>query len=464
MSLLLQSPSLALLVIGFFFALLIAYLAFRAHALNRSGALAAAALGTVIFGLGGLPWAVLLLAFFISSSTLSRAFSRRKQPIDEKYAKGSRRDAGQVLANGGAAGVFVLLYLVLMVFQPESPLITLIWLAFASSLAAANADTWATELGVLNPGRPVMINTGRQVEAGTSGAVSPAGLLAALAGSSLIAALAWLMVAIGWGLRGVESALLSWQPYLLVALAGLVGSLVDSLLGATLQAIYTCPACQKETERHPTHSCGSPTTLKRGLSWLDNDAVNAACTASAALLALMIGLLILPGTARVVSLPMDDQGESLMPVNLSISAFSDGGAVPKEYTCDGANRSPEITWGGVPSTARSLALIVDDPDAPVGTFTHWVLYNLPPGLTGLPAGQPQAAVLAGVGTQGANSFGNSGYDGPCPPAGKAHRYYFRLYALDIDPTLPAGMNSARLQKAMQGYILAQGEWMGTYHR
>jgi uncharacterized protein (TIGR00297 family) len=279
---------------GLFFGIAIAYLAYRAHALDRSGAAAAAVLGTVIFGLGGLPWAVLLLAFFISSSALSRAFGRRKQAVDEKYAKGSRRDAGQVLANGGAAGLLVLVYLAGEIWLPGSPLLAWSWLAFTASLAAANADTWATELGLLNPGPPVLITTGRRVEPGTSGGISLVGSLAALAGSAVIGGLAWCMAAVGGGPSSVASgfSLPVLLPYLLVAAAGVVGSLVDSLLGATLQAIYTCPVCRKETERHPTHTCGSPTTLKRGLAWLDNDMVNTACTASAALLVLIVGLAV----------------------------------------------------------------------------------------------------------------------------------------------------------------------------
>jgi uncharacterized membrane protein len=131
------------------------------------------------------------------------------------------------------------------------------------------------------------------VECGTSGGISLVGTLAALAGSALITGLGWLMTFLGLAPQGPAG--LSAQVillYLLVLAAGLAGSLVDSLLGATVQAIYTCPACHKETERHPYHTCGAPTTLKRGLSWLDNDWVNTACTFSAALLVLVVGLAI----------------------------------------------------------------------------------------------------------------------------------------------------------------------------
>lgn len=448
------------LLSGLLAGIVIAYLAYRAHALNRSGAAAAALLGAVIFGLGGLPWAVLLLAFFISSSALSRAFSSRKKGVDEKYSKGSRRDAGQVLANGGMAGLLVLVYLALAHWQPGSAFIA--WLAFTASLAAANADTWATELGMLNPTPPVLITTFRPVELGTSGGISLVGTLAALAGSALITGLGWLMTLLGLAPQGpaglsAQAALL----YLLILSAGLAGSLVDSLLGATVQGIYTCPACHKETERHPYHTCGAPTTLKRGLSWLDNDWVNTACTLSAALLVLVVGLAVPAGTAAPLAAV---QGGTPMSLVLSIPAFPNSGNIPKDYTCDGANRSPEITWSGVPDGARSLALIVDDPDAPTGTFTHWVLYDLPPSLTNLAAGQPKTASLPGIGIQGTNDFRHSNFDGPCPPGGKPHRYFFRLYALDSSPAFATGFNAARLKKEMQGHILAQCEWMGKYGR
>ncbi|HPH94624.1 MAG TPA: DUF92 domain-containing protein [Anaerolineaceae bacterium] len=261
----------------------IAFLAYRAHALSLSGALAAAALGTVIFGLGGLPWAVLLLAFFITSSALSRLFARRKNPLNEKFSKGSRRDAGQVLANGGMAGLLVLIDVLLAWLRPDLNLRLALWLAFAASLAAANADTWATELGVLSRSAPVLISTGRKVEPGTSGGVSLWGTLAAFSGAALIALLALLMN--GW------TAVISPLQALIIALGGLLGSLFDSLLGATVQAIYTCPTCRKETERHPLHTCGTPTLPLRGLPWLDNDWVNIGCTLVGAAFALLLAFL-----------------------------------------------------------------------------------------------------------------------------------------------------------------------------
>jgi uncharacterized protein (TIGR00297 family) len=255
------------LSLGLLMAVIVSWLAWRAHSLNLSGAAAAAVLGTVVFGIGGLSWAVLLLGFFITSSGLSRVAGKRKEALNEKFSKGSRRDAAQVMANGGMAGVFVLLYLLL----PDA---VWPWFAFAGTLAAVNADTWATELGVLSRRMPHLITNGKSVERGTSGGVTILGTLAAASGALVIGLLAAvvrpdLLARFGPGqAAGMVLALM---------LAGTAGSLFDSLLGATVQAIYTCPTCQKETERHPTHTCGSDTILLRGWVWLNNDWVNTAC-------------------------------------------------------------------------------------------------------------------------------------------------------------------------------------------
>lgn len=269
-------------LIGLALAGCIAFLAYRLRALTPGGAMAAAVLGTLIFSLGGVEWSILLLVFFISSSALSRLAKPRKRAVEENYAKGDRRDAGQVLANGGAAGLFVILH-------AAFPAAAWPWLGAAAALAAATADTWATELGVLSPQPPRLITTGREVERGASGGVSLAGSAAALAGAALEAA-TLVIVWPGADTPNGFSGAAAW--FLLVTLAGLAGSLADSLLGATLQAIYFCPACQKETERHPQHSCGTVTSLSRGLPWLNNDWVNAACTVSGALLALISYILL----------------------------------------------------------------------------------------------------------------------------------------------------------------------------
>jgi uncharacterized protein (TIGR00297 family) len=258
---------------GFLLAVIVAYLAYRAHSLNKSGAVAATLVGTVIFGFGGLSWAILLMIFFITSSGLSRAFKDRKRGLDEKFSKGHERDAGQVFGNGGLATFFATLH----AFYPES---ILPWIGFAVSLAAVNADTWATELGVLNPTQPRMItNLSKRVEKGTSGGISLFGTLASLLGGAVIALPAVLISPFG---------ILSLDYFLLISLSGLAGSLFDSFLGATVQAMYFCPTDKKDTEKHPLHTCGTPTVHIRGWQWLDNDWVNFACSAFGVLASLIL--------------------------------------------------------------------------------------------------------------------------------------------------------------------------------
>jgi uncharacterized protein (TIGR00297 family) len=258
------------LFIGLLLAVTVSYLAYRAQSLSKEGALAATFIGTIIFGLGGWQWAVLLLAFFVSSSVLTRIFKERKEGLDEKYSKGGKRDSGQVFANGGIATAFVLVH----VFFPQ---MVWVWPGFAAALAAANADTWATELGVLDPNLPRLItNLLKRVERGTSGGVSLYGTSAAFLGAGFIGALSAILFP--------DNRVFG---FLWVSVSGLLGSLFDSLLGATVQAIYFCPTDRKETEKHPLHSCGTPTIQIRGWKWLNNDLVNVACGvfgASAAIL------------------------------------------------------------------------------------------------------------------------------------------------------------------------------------
>lgn len=434
--------------LGLLLAALVAAAAYKLHSLSRTGAWAAVGLGTVIFGLGGLPWAALLLTFFVSSSLLSRLFKRQKASVDEKFSKGSTRDASQVLANGGIAGAAV----ILQAIWPAEPWL---WVAGAAALAAANADTWATELGVLSPIAPRLITSGVKVEKGTSGGVSLLGFLSALSGAAAVAAVALLV----WPEYAGSPFAGAGARLALISLAGLAGSLVDSLLGATVQAIYYCPTCRKETERYPLHTCGTPTTRAHGWPWLDNDWVNTACTASAALLGgLAAGLLAAPLALQPAAAPAANG------MTLSAPAFAYGAVIPDEYTCQGTDQSPALEWAHAPAAATGFALIVTDPDAPLGPFTHWVIYNLPADLNSLPAGIQPGSPVAGSGLQGKNDFFNAGYGGPCPPAGGPHRYYFTLYALDLPADLPAGLNARALQDAMQGHILAQTDWMGTYQR
>ena len=264
------------LLLGFILASLIAYLARRARSLNTSGAFAATVVGALIFGFGGLQWAILLMIFFITSSALSRAFKNRKRGVNEKYSKGHERDAGQVFGNGGLAAAFVLIH----ALYPES---IVGWVGFAASLAAVNADTWATELGVLNPTPPRLITDLRKrVEKGTSGGVSLFGTFASLIGSAAIA--------IPASFINPSETLIAdhWSLVLPITFAGLAGSLFDSFLGATVQAMYYCPVDEKETEKHPLHTCGTETVHLRGWKWLNNDWVNFACAAFGVLTALML--------------------------------------------------------------------------------------------------------------------------------------------------------------------------------
>lgn len=269
------------LILGILLAAVVAIAAYRLKTLSRGGALGAFVLGVVVFGFGGLPWASVLLVFFITSSGLSGLMKHRKKKIEEQFAKGSRRDAWQVAANGGVAGLAA----ALGVFFPGS---IFPWVAFAAAFTAANADTWATELGVLSKRWPRSIRNFQPVLPGTSGGISLAGTLAAAAGAALIAFTAWLV----WPVAETSSADRSLLT-LIIAAAGLLGSIVDSLLGATVQGIYLCPVCDKETEKHPLHTCGNRTNLARGWKWLNNDMVNLACTGSAALITLFFVIVAL---------------------------------------------------------------------------------------------------------------------------------------------------------------------------
>ncbi|GAP22449.1 YbhB/YbcL family Raf kinase inhibitor-like protein [Leptolinea tardivitalis] len=436
------------LPLGLILAGLIAAAAYFARALNRSGALAAFILGTVIFGIGGLNWAVLLLAFFLSSSFLSILFKHQKKAIAANFSKGSQRDAGQVAANGAIAGLCALLFPLLG--QP-----VWLWAACAGALAAANADTWGTEIGILSKSKPRLITTGKPVDTGTSGGITWTGILAAFSGSLLIGLLA-VLVKPAAITNSLENNIL--LP-IIVTLAGLAGSLIDSWIGATNQAMYYCDICQKATEKHPLHGCGNPTRLLRGAAWLNNDWVNTFCTFCGGLLAALIAYSLISSSLPLVS----DGGVDMMKLTVTSPAFAYNQPIPQKFTCDGENKSPALTWSDIPASTRSLALIVDDPDAPMGTYTHWVVYNLPPSLVNLPEGIPVGKMVNG-GSQGINSSRTNGYFGPCPPAGKPHRYFFKLYATDIEPTLPDGLTSERLAAALSGHILASGEWMGTYSR
>ncbi|MGO8720006.1 MAG: YbhB/YbcL family Raf kinase inhibitor-like protein [Acidobacteriaceae bacterium] len=153
-----------------------------------------------------------------------------------------------------------------------------------------------------------------------------------------------------------------------------------------------------------------------------------------------------------------------MSLALKITAFANGGEIPKRHTCSGADLSPALSWNGVSPAAHSLALIVDDPDAPKGTWTHWLIWNIPAHLTALAEGVLAREVLENGACQGRNDFNRIGYGGPCPPPGKVHRYFFKLYALDTALNLKAGASRQELERAMKGHVLSHAEWMGMYRR
>lgn len=153
-----------------------------------------------------------------------------------------------------------------------------------------------------------------------------------------------------------------------------------------------------------------------------------------------------------------------MSFTLQSPSFSGGGAIPKEFTCEGSDTSPALQWTEPPVKTQSFALIADDPDAPAGTWTHWVAYDLPANLRQLPEGVPKQATLSQGGAQGINDFGKTGYGGPCPPPGKPHRYFFKLYALDSKLNLNPGSSKQQVESTMKGHILGQAELIGTYQR
>ena len=251
-------------------------LAHAAGALTPSGAAAAGLVGGLTYGFGGLGPSILLLAFFVSSSLLSRVGSRAKEQLAGRTMKGDRRNRGQVLANGLFPAILAIGYGLAG---------QLSWLVgISGALAAANADTWATELGVLAARRPRLITNWRPVARGTSGAVSLTGSLAALGGSLLISLLGAGVAEFGLRLPGRVSLDLAASA----AIGGLVGAFGDSLLGATVQASYRCPNCNQETERHPLHTCGAMTVPVGGWRWLGNDQVNLLASAAGGIVSVAV--------------------------------------------------------------------------------------------------------------------------------------------------------------------------------
>lgn len=263
------------LLLGLLFSSGIGLIAYRRRSLSRSGVPGAIATGTLTFGLGGLSWGLALIFFFVSSSLLSHFREREKaSTAADKFSKGSERDLAQVFANGGVATAMALGYGLSR--QPATRRI--IEAGYIGALATANADTWATELGVLSTQPPRLITTGKIVAAGTSGGISPLGT-AATAGGALAQGLVFKLL---------QPAASAFTP-LIALVSGLAGSLFDSLLGATVQAIYYCPVCQKETEQR-IHNCGTRTEPLRGLSWMNNDVVNFLATLCGSLMAILLSI------------------------------------------------------------------------------------------------------------------------------------------------------------------------------
>ncbi len=157
------------------------------------------------------------------------------------------------------------------------------------------------------------------------------------------------------------------------------------------------------------------------------------------------------------------RGGTAMNIEVKSAAFQDGGMIPKRYTCDGKDISPPLSWSGVPTDAKSIALIMDDPDAPRGTWVHWVLFHIPPDTKDLTERVSASPSLSNGARQGMNSWSRLGYGGPCPPRG-THRYYFKVYALDAVLDLQSGATNAQLLPAMRGHVIAEGQLMGKYAR
>ncbi len=251
----------------------VALLAYQRRSLSKSGIFGTVVVGTTSFGLGGLSWGLALIYFFVSSSLFSHFRQREKeQTAADKFSKGGQRDIGQVVANGGVASALAIAYATATSEKQRR----IYQAGYIGALATANADTWATEIGVLSKEKPRSILTGKSIERGTSGGITLLGTGAAEAGAFSLGTVYSVIQ------RGNAK-----NTALLAGASGLVGSLFDSFLGATLQAMYYCPHCKKETERR-VHNCGTHTYRVRGLSLMSNDVVNFLATSVGALVAMVM--------------------------------------------------------------------------------------------------------------------------------------------------------------------------------
>jgi uncharacterized protein (TIGR00297 family) len=255
------------LSIGLGLGLLISMVSYWTRILTASGCVGTFVLAALIYGVGGWRWTVPILAFFILSSILSKLGKKTKVQFEQIFEKPSKRDIGQVMANGSIAGMIILAN-----YFFSNPIWYFLYLA---SLAAVTADTWATEIGIFSKTPPRSIRNFRQVPAGTSGGITFLGTLFALFGSGFIAAVGWIVAPAS--IRSVSSPVL----FGIVCLAGFLASLVDSGIGATIQAQYRCKSCRKITEKRK--HCSNGTSLESGLYWLNNDCVNIFCSLSGVL-------------------------------------------------------------------------------------------------------------------------------------------------------------------------------------
>jgi len=262
---------------GLVFSSVIGLIAYRRKSLDKSGMLGSIVSGTSIVGTGGWSWGLSLVYFFVSSSLLSSFRASDKVTVaSDKFSKGSRRDLSQVAANGGLATFFALCF----GFSRTATTRRRAKSGFIGALATATADTWATELGTLSVSSPRLITNGKPVAPGTSGGITPLGMTASAVGATSPGFLFW-------AIEGFRTSLV--RTPLLALLSGMAGSSIDSVLGAKLQVMYTCPTCKTETEQH-IHHCGTHTEYLRGLPWMNNDVVNFLATAVGSVVAIVLDI------------------------------------------------------------------------------------------------------------------------------------------------------------------------------
>ncbi len=250
-------------ILGFLFSSFIGLFSYRKGALTNSGVIGAILIGTIIFGFGQeMTWYLLLIIFFVTSSLLSFYRKKDKREVEDTFEKTGKRDVWQALANGGLASILAIIGYFYTVEW--------VYVAFVAAFATVNADTWATEIGVLSKGKPRYILTGKKVAKGTSGGISFIGSIGAFLGSLLIGVSAFVLLLLKGDIELSNKNLILFL--MMIPISGFIGGLADSLLGATVQAMYRCSVCGKETEKE-IH-CQQPTNHFKGLAWMNNDMVN----------------------------------------------------------------------------------------------------------------------------------------------------------------------------------------------